>query len=124
MTRPFTVRVRSNEPWTGSFTLADCRSNKGSLAVKSDALRASAAPITTYDHAADPAQSAILKPGPLLTGTSHAAGEFTVTYYLALRLNNGDNADDFCATLSYTATQESQASATLGVITIRFTPIP
>jgi hypothetical protein len=124
MTKPFTIRVRSNEPWTGAFALTDCTTNKGSLAVTSDALRASTVPVTTYDRAADPAQTTILKPGTLITETSHAAGEFTYTRYLALRLNNGDKAEKFCATLSYSATQDSNASTTLGTIIIRFTPTP
>jgi hypothetical protein len=124
LAKPFTVRVRSNEPWGGIFTLADCTTNKGSLAVKSDALRASTVPVATYDQAADPTRTTILKPGVLFAETSHAAGEFTYSRYLVLRLNNNEKPADFCATLSYTATQDSQASATLGTINIRFTPTP
>jgi hypothetical protein len=121
MTKPLTLRVRSNEPWSGTVTLADCQSNRPPLMVKSSTLRAGDTRARTHSEAAGQKP---LKPGTLISETHHPAGEQTYSWYLVLRLNSNSLPADFCAMLSYTATQESHASATLGTIDIRFTPVP
>lgn len=120
MTAPFTIRVLSSDNWSGSFELRDCATNEAPLAMRSSALRASLDPLTSY---ADAAGATVLKPGPLVSETSHPFGEVTYAWYLALRMTDKDNPSDFCAMLSYAATQDSGSSLTIGTIEISFQPI-
>lgn len=120
MVNPLTIRVLSNAPWHGSFELHECASNKPSLTLESGALRSSPTLVTSYPVASS---ATILEPGPLLGETHHAAGEATYTSYLALRVNNGQRLSDFCATVSYAATQDSMSSLTIGSFEVRFQPV-
>jgi hypothetical protein len=118
---PLTVYVASSYAWSGTIVTADAPGNKGSMTVKSQAVRyTTAAPATRFN---DAASSSHLTTNTSTWVSNHAAGESSHTWYLALRVNGNGDIAAFAATITITITQQSSGLTYELAIPIAFNPV-
>jgi hypothetical protein len=118
---PLTVYVASSYVWTSTIAAADAPGATGSMTIKSQAVRyITTAPATTFNQAAS---SSHLTTTPTTWASSHAAGESSHTWYLALRVNGNGDIAAFAATITVTVTQHSSGLSYELTIPIAFNPV-
>ena len=117
---PLTIRIRSNEPWSGTVMTTDGPGNAPGMTVQSQALRYNT---IRPAHYSDAASSPHMSTGPSVWKLNQAAGETSYSTYLALRVNAHDNPANFSATITYTVTQLSSGLSYTTTIPITFTPV-
>ena len=118
---PLTIRILSNEMWSGTIVTADAPGNSGSMTIQSQAVRYTTdAPATTFNEAAS---SSHLTTTTSTWAGNHAAGESTHTWYLALRVNGNGDFDTFAATITFTLSQQSSGLTYALTIPIAFNPV-